>query len=137
MSGDGVCSPVSPPDTLTGPCPVRKTVITDPAAAGFESELTLLSWFSAAAEPAAAPGKIPGAAAKIAIVTLELDAEFVVTFSVAAPGWVSNGTWKLIWVELTNSRGQAVPFSVTVTPPRVVGRGKLSACSVLAANPDP
>src|SRR5580704_13384188 len=67
--------------------------------------------------------KTPGPAIRTGTVTGLLTAPLTWTVTVAVPGGVSHGTWKLIRLGCACRRGASCPLTLTVKPPKLVGKG--------------
>ena len=70
--------------------------------------------------------KMPGAAASTGTVSVLPAEPFTLTITSAFPGNVSQGTWKLTWVEVTARIGAWRPFTVIETSASVLGSGALA-----------
>src|SRR5262245_51717207 len=107
-----------------------------------------LSGFTRTAIAAGAPApsafavKIEGETVLICVAPVDVAPLLPVTVSVAGPGIEPAGVRKLICIGETKKSGAArsVPvlsLTLTVVPPSVVGRGRLSAAAVMPVNPAP
>src|ERR1700734_878345 len=68
------------------------------------------------------------------MLTVELGRPLTLTSTLADPTLVSQGIWKLIWVELAYSTGAETPFTCTETPPKLGAMGRVDA---VASKPVP
>src|SRR5262249_2930643 len=106
------------------------------------SDFTRTAIAAGAPAPSAFAVKIAGETMLICVAPVDVAPLPPVTVTIAGPGIEPAGVRKLICIGETKKSGAArsiaaLSLTLTVDPPSVVGRGRLSAAGVIPVNPAP